>query len=173
MNVGSVSNAASMFGPNGPPPPPGAGRMEKGMEGTAKLLGLSTSELQEQLKSGKTLNDLAAAKGVSHDDLIKSIEQGLQAAAPQGVQPPAGFDPSKMAEDIAAGKRPEHHHHRVAGAGGADDRLSQLASALGTDAASLLQQLQSGDASALLDQANPYSKAGSLPAAGLQADVYA
>lgn len=176
MNVGSVSGPAAMFvSPAGPPPAGMQQSMQKGMEGTAKLLGMTTDDLQTQLRSGKTLNDLANAKGVSHDDLVASIEQGMKAAAPQGVQAPAGFDASRIAEDIAAGKRPEDPRAAGGPGGGADadDKLSRLASALGTDTTSLLQQLQSGDFSMLLDRTNPYAKTAGLPTGGLQTDVYA
>ena len=174
MNVGSVSGSAAMLRPSGPPPAGAQQSMQKAMEGTAKLLGLSTDDLQTQLKSGKTLNDLASEKGVSHDDLIASIEQGMKAAAPQGVQAPAGFDSSRMAEDIAAGKGPGGPPPGSRGAGGGqDDKLSSLASALGTDVSSLLEQLQSGDISSLLNSSNPYAKTAGLSTSGLRADTYA
>jgi hypothetical protein len=148
--------------------------MQKAMEGTAKLLGLSTDDLQTQLKSGKTLDDLASDRDVSHDDLVASIEHGMKAAAPQGVQAPAGIDPSQMAEDIAAGKGPGGPPPGFCGAGGGqDDKLSTLASALATDVTSLLAQLQSGDASSLLNSSNPYAKTAGLSTSGLRTDTYA
>ncbi|MEV6348228.1 hypothetical protein [Actinoplanes sp. NPDC051851] len=59
----------------------------------AETLGLSTDQLKEQLQGGKTLNDVATDQGVSHDDLIASIESTLPSDAG-----------STAAEDIAAGR---------------------------------------------------------------------
>lgn len=173
MNIGSVSGSAAMFRPPGQPPAGMQQAMQKGMEGTANLLGTSTEELQKQLKSGKTLNDLASAAGVSHGDLIASIEQGMKAAAPQGLQAPSGADASQMAENIAGGKGPRGHHRSGDTGGSGNDKLSSLASALGTDAATLLKQLQSSSLSTLFGDSNPYAKTANLQTSGLQTDVYA
>ncbi|WP_285474349.1 hypothetical protein [Actinoplanes sp. NBRC 101535] len=51
----------------------------------AETLGLSSAELKDELGTGKTLNDIATERGVSHDDLIAAIEQGLPATAAAGA----------------------------------------------------------------------------------------
>jgi hypothetical protein len=47
------------------------------MLGVAKTLGMSTDDLKSALQSGKSLNDLADEKNVSHDDLIAAIKTGM------------------------------------------------------------------------------------------------
>ncbi|MCU7726238.1 hypothetical protein ODJ79_21125 [Actinoplanes sp. KI2] len=50
----------------------GAGSMTK----IADALGMSSDDLKKELRSGKSLGDVATEKGVSHDDLIAAIKQG-------------------------------------------------------------------------------------------------
>jgi uncharacterized protein YidB (DUF937 family) len=52
----------------------------------ADLLGMSADDLTQQLGSGKSLNDLADEQGVSHDDLITTIKQGLPADTANGAE---------------------------------------------------------------------------------------
>src|SRR5947207_1985637 len=47
------------------------------MTPVAKALGLSTADVNAQLRSGKSLNDLADAAGLAHDDLVAAIRAGL------------------------------------------------------------------------------------------------
>ena len=76
MTIGSVSfnNASAVQSasghPRGPKPP--------AMDNTAEALGLSTDDLQGQIKSGKTLDDIAKAQGVA-DDLLKALKSDLTA----------------------------------------------------------------------------------------------
>jgi hypothetical protein len=51
------------------------------MTPVAKALGLSTSDVRAQLRSGKSLNELAAGAGLAHDDLIAAIRAGLPSSA--------------------------------------------------------------------------------------------
>jgi hypothetical protein len=51
------------------------------MTPVAKALGLSTHDVKAQLRSGKSLNDLADAAGLAHDDLIAAIRAGLPSDA--------------------------------------------------------------------------------------------
>ncbi len=84
------------------------------MQPVAELLGVSTSDLKRALDGGQTLDQLASAKGVSHEDLVSAIKEGLEAAGPQGTGSTDGvsattavFDLDALAEDIAAGVRPK------------------------------------------------------------------
>lgn len=51
----------------------------------ADLLGTDTGTLKSQLKSGKTMSDLASPAGVSSDDLLSTIE-GTRPERPQKPQ---------------------------------------------------------------------------------------
>jgi hypothetical protein len=153
--------------------PPGSPQMQQAMAPTAELLGMTTEELQEQLRSGATLASLADAKGVAQADLIGSIEQGLKATRPEGAPEIDAAKLTQMATDIASGRRPE----RPAPSGPpptdgdrAATNLQSLADALGVDSDDLLEQLSAGFGT-LLDQAGPYN-AVQVPG-GLQVDRYA
>ena len=50
------------------------------------LLGLSHQEIHDQMMAGKSLVEMAAAKGVSKDQLIKTIVDGRRAALDQAVK---------------------------------------------------------------------------------------
>ena len=43
------------------------------------LLGISANEIETQLDSGMSLSDIAAAQGISHDDLIEALRDGMPA----------------------------------------------------------------------------------------------
>ncbi|MFI5936416.1 hypothetical protein [Actinoplanes sp. NPDC051494] len=68
------------------------------MAAVADKLGLSSKDLRSQLRDGKSLDDVATAQGVSHDDLISAIKAGMPADATGGV------DATEMAEKIAGTK---------------------------------------------------------------------
>jgi hypothetical protein len=68
------------------------------MAAVAEKLGLSKDDLKTQLKSGKSLDDIATAQGVSHDDLISAIKSGMPADKASGA------DADAMAEKIATTK---------------------------------------------------------------------
>jgi lambda repressor-like predicted transcriptional regulator len=84
-------NFSTMSGVGGPQ---GAHRSNP-FEAVSDLLGMSASEIAGQVKSGKSLDDLAQTKGVSHDDLIAALKAG----APQGVK---GGDFDAMVEKLAS-----------------------------------------------------------------------
>jgi hypothetical protein len=86
----------------------------------AKELGMSTDDLDQALRSGQSLDEVAQSKGVSHDDLVSTITQALQGSAGTGQT----SDPSQLqqlAERIAGAKGHHHHHHRAAGVDGTGD----------------------------------------------------
>lgn len=94
----------------------------KAMAPVAQALGMSIDELRAARRDGKTLDQLAAGKGVSHTDLVAAIKQGLKDAGghgPGGVQAASStstIDPlDRIAEDIATGMGPggpHGAHHR-------------------------------------------------------------
>src|SRR5689334_25133220 len=93
-------------------------RLQDVTAAVAKELGMSTDDLNQALRSGQSLDDIAQSKGVSHDDLIATISQALQSTATAGQS----TDPSQLtqlAERIASAKGHHHHHHRAEAVDGA------------------------------------------------------
>lgn len=161
------------------------------MTNTAKALGLSTDDLQSELKSGRTLDAIAKDKGVSSDDLLSAVKTDLQANKPADAPALSDDQLTQMATGIAAGKGPGgphgHHHGGGGGRGQADasilgtqasdttSNLSSLADALGTSSDDLLSQLSSGaDLSSLFGQSGSatWSSSGTSRS-GLAFDMYA
>lgn len=172
--MSSISSVQSTWPPIGgqnqsQPPNP-----QQALQPVATLLGTTTQSLMTEMQSGKTLSSIANTQGVSQNDLISAIEQGLQSAAPQGSSQngPSQADLATIAQNIASGTMPVggHHHHQISGSGSnslspnldtgsgsdtsstaanssttASSEFSTLASALGLDANSLLQSLTSGE----------------------------
>jgi lambda repressor-like predicted transcriptional regulator len=96
-----------------PPQPPTGGAGAYGRDGqggfrlqppsfsdTAQLLGISSQQLQSDLQSGTTLSSLAQQKGVSSNDLLASVEQDLQANAPQGASSLSSSQLQQMASKL-------------------------------------------------------------------------
>ena len=54
--------------------------MAAAMDAAAKTLGTTTSDLMSSLQNGQTLASVASSKGVSQDDLVKSISAALSQA---------------------------------------------------------------------------------------------
>ena len=52
------------------------------MSALSQLLGESTSEIGSALQGGQSLTDLAESKGVSQDDLVKTLATALQKSSP-------------------------------------------------------------------------------------------
>lgn len=129
------------------------------------LLGMSSGDIASAVSSGKSLDDLAKAKGVSHQDLTAALEAG----APQELQGTTQLH--TMVEDIAS------HRGGVGGPGGTgghggpppgpppgaasgvlsgdltttqQSMLDQLASLLDTSSDELETSLQSGTSLAQL-----------------------
>ena len=99
MNIGAIGGGGSAVG-NSPsssrPAPPS-------MTETAKLLGMSGSELKQQLQSGKSLESIASSKGVSHSAVVRSVESDLKANAPGGAPSLSGSQLTQLATRIASG----------------------------------------------------------------------
>jgi hypothetical protein len=157
MTVSAISTSGNPWPAQtaAPPPPPP-------MTNTAKLLGLSTTQLSQDLQSGTTLNTLASQQGVSSSSLISSIESDLQTNAPQGAPAPSTSQLTQTATDIASGTRPAgHHHHHHGGAGFMQLIDPTQSSASSTDP--LTQALQAGGAvSSLLSQDNGQNQDGTV-----------
>jgi hypothetical protein len=84
------------------------------MSSVSQLLGVSTDQLQSDLKSGQSLQSVASASGVSATQLVSTISQSLQSSN-------AGLS-SAQANNIAVvmAQRTGHEHHGSgsSGAGG-------------------------------------------------------
>ena len=146
MSIGPINlNGASAV-------QPGHGHGGHGgmLKSVAAALGMSTADLRTQLQSGKSLDDVAKDKGVSHADLLAAIKKGL----PSDVASSANAD--QVAEDISTRKGLPPRPPKDSGAsplngvlGGSltatqSKVLDALSSALGTDTPTLVSQLQSG-----------------------------
>ena len=185
MTISSISaSATGALQPAGAPPPHRPGKAPS-LDKTAELLGISVDDLGTQLKSGKTLNEIASEQGVSSDDLLSALKSDLKSNKPAGA-PELGDDVlTQIATDIAAGKRPGGPRD----AGGPPTRandagdvtatgtnLKSLAETLGLSESDLLAQVSSGaNFSSLLGSAadNPYLSGGNLVAGGILVDEYA
>jgi hypothetical protein len=69
---------------------------------TAQKLGMSGSELQNQLKMGTRLVDLASSKGVPMEDLRAAIQQGISQNASVGPAPRNRSDSGGRLVDVDA-----------------------------------------------------------------------
>jgi len=167
MTVSSVEANGSVWSaqplaPRTPPP----------INSTDELLGgLSTSELSQSLRPGDTMTSLASERGALSDSLAETVESGPTAGALHGAPPPPADPLSPVTSDMANRTPPAGHDDDPtggtppAGAGHgqgaivlngptsvrAESNLSSMASALGTDPSTLLEQLSAGrDLSSLL-----------------------
>lgn len=93
-------------------------RLQDVTAAVAKELGMSTDDLDQALRSGQSLDEIAQSKGVSHDDLVSTISQSLQSTAGAGQSTDPG-QLVQLAERIAGAKGHHHHHHRADGDRGA------------------------------------------------------
>ena len=94
---GGSNGVKRMQGPPPGPPPGGAqGAGKSPIDAVTDVLGMSKDEITTALQSGKSLNDLADSKGVSHDDLISALKAGM----PDGAA--KSSDADQMLEAIAA-----------------------------------------------------------------------
>jgi hypothetical protein len=173
------------------------------LQPVATLLGTTSQNLINQMQSGATLSGIAAQQGVSQNDLLSAIEQGLQSTNPQNSALAQNGSPSSLATvaaNIANGTAKvggHHHHHHGGGAPpvststDTDDdsdssgtagsssvsssTVNSLAAILGVDPTTLLQALSSGSSVSQIAAANGVQPA-SLPSmlqTGLQVDTTA
>ena len=136
-------------------------------DAVSSLLGMSAKDIASQVASGKSLDDIAKAKGVSHQDLVSALKAGM----PDGLK--NGADVDAIAETIAtqqgmptqgpggtppsgpppSGPPPMASLSGIGQTSGVlsgnltsnqQDMLDSLSSLLSTDSTSLLDELQSG-----------------------------
>jgi hypothetical protein len=111
INGVGCSNAAA-----GAAPMTAAGGLNKAdreqmLSSTADLLKMSVSDLKSKLAGGQSLDDIAKAQGVSHDDLVARIVSSLKSqGAPGAGQTDASL--TAVANRIAGHHR-HHGHHRA------------------------------------------------------------
>ena len=138
-----------------PPAPP---KDDKGgpLASVSSLLGSSVEDLQTQLSQGKSLNDLAKERGVSHEDLIAALKAGAPADAPAGVDATQALE--QMAAQSGGPKPPAPPAGQELGGSISSetgiltgsvtsrqrDLLEQLSELLSTDSDDLVAQLQGG-----------------------------
>jgi uncharacterized protein YidB (DUF937 family) len=164
MQISSTSMAGVA-----PPPPPPAG-MRQAMQSAAKTLGLSDDDLRTQLRSGKTLADVASDQGISQDDLVASIADSLKTS---GAQLPSGVDATQFAQDMVTRQPPQGPPPGPPPGDRAGDNAQSLADTLGIDQDELVKTLQSGDLSSLLKSFSAqYQQTSAAATGGLQVDTY-
>ena len=111
------------------------------LQSVADLFKMSVSDLQKELKTGKSLADVAKEKGVSTTDLANTIKQDIENNAPAN----ASLDPSKLSDVVnriinekgGPGGAHGHHHHHGGGSSG---------SSIATDPSAIQAQTQAARA---------------------------
>ena len=85
-------------------------RMEQALTPVAQLFNETPDQLMSELQSGHTsLADLAQSKGVSQDDLVAAVKQGLTSTT--GASPLSDSQLTNIAHRIANHRHGGHHHH--------------------------------------------------------------
>ena len=148
MDVSSLSSTTALWPTSTAAQSSQARGPEKTLQSVADLLGTDAESLKAELKSGKTMADLASAAGVSSSDLVATIAASLPAQGPDGV----ATDSTAMATAIANGQRPGPPPKPPVDAGSGMDALS---GALGVSSSELLQRLTDGTGIADLLKDNP------------------
>jgi hypothetical protein len=131
------------------------------IDAVASTLKMSTDDITAQLQQGKSLEDLAKTKGVSHDDLISALKAGMpselkssddgtavaeQIAATAGLQAPQ----APQGADGAAGAQGHHHHGHHNGSASQVSGLSGAVSGVVTGSLTSSQQTTLDSLSSLL-----------------------
>jgi hypothetical protein len=137
------------------------------LDSAAQVLGMSSQDVQTALQNGSSLADLAQQKGISKDQLVTAISQGIQSLSTTSGGLPGAPDPTQMAQRIVdrPGGLSGHRHHEGIGAllngtdpdgdgtasgdatGSTDSTVSPfavVAGALGMSQGDLLSALESG-----------------------------
>jgi len=176
-----LSSSNNVVSNSGPPSGSQNPMAQKVDEAVAKLLGISTTTLQNDLSSGETLSSIASQAGVTSQTLISTIAQTLANNPPPGAPTLSSDQLTTMATDIANGVTPPQpgtgqgtgtsttgsttstsssSGSSVQGVNTAS-RLDELAQLLGIDPATLGSSLLSGTTlSQLLDGASSADAAG-------------
>jgi len=109
----SINSISGISGGSSTSPVQGGFRaaMKQAMSAVADKLGMSVTDLQAELKTGKSLTDVASAKGVSATDLLATIKQSLTSSGTSGeVSSLTGNALDALANRIANHKGGHHHH---------------------------------------------------------------
>ncbi len=140
------------------------------LSSAAPLLGLQPQELQAELKAGKSLKDVASAKGIDNTKLAQDLEAALTAKIDQAVQngklmpEQATAIKAKLPQRIQAllnrkwdgqKKGPGFHGTAMGNFKGINEQVQTL---LGIDAATLKTELKSGKSLADIAQAKGVAK---------------
>jgi len=145
------------------------------LSGVANLLETTTDDLIQGLQDGQSLSDLGSARGISQDDLLATIRQGLEA---NQTMTGKVDDLDGMAARIADRKGTGHRHQHGVGSGiqagseSLQQRMADLSSALGVSDQELVQALQNGLGSTGQGATSGYGVSPSL-LQGLQIDQLA
>ena len=127
---------------------------------TAKLLGLSSQQLQTDLQSGQTLSSLAQQQGVSSSSLLSGVEQDLKSNAPKGASSVSNSQLQQIATNIINGTPPAQSGGSVGvfgqsaqqGSEAHGPSLQNTAQLLGLSSQQLQTDLQSGQTLSSLAQ---------------------
>ena len=123
--TGETSGSGHAHRMHGGPPP---GPPPEAIDAAAEALDMSTEDVQKALQSGTTLADLADSKGVSQDDLLKAVTDGLAAGATKHGRQLTSDQLTDFASRIISGDGPPAPPAGAGAAGGAesDRTLSSL-----------------------------------------------
>lgn len=128
------------------------------LEGLADILGIEKDELKESLRSGESLVDIAAANGLSEDELTAAMlaaqAERLATAVEDGkiTQEQADKASDKLSENIDKVVNGEIKPGGPTGHRG--EGLADMAELLGVDADVLKESLKSGESLADIAEAN-------------------
>lgn len=127
------------------------GFTKTGIDAAAKALGLSTSDLRDQLRSGKSLKDIAATKNVDFSKVQGAINEAVKPQLDQAVQ--SGALSAAQAKDVltqlTSGDAPTqsgsaHHQGGHRGGGAVKSGMDAAAKVLGVSSSDLMDQLRAG-----------------------------
>lgn len=105
MSINSISGISNSYTTS--PVQQGGFRaaMKQAMSAVADKLGMSVTDLQAELKGGKSLTDVAQVKGISATDLLATIKQAITASGSSA----SGNSLDALANRIANHKGGHHH----------------------------------------------------------------
>ncbi|HWQ73500.1 MAG TPA: hypothetical protein VN370_14425 [Desulfitobacteriaceae bacterium] len=138
------------------------------LSSAADLLGLQRQELKAELQAGKSLKDIAAAKGIDSAKFAKDLESALTVKIDKKVQDgkinseQAAALKTKLSQQIQTDLDKKWDQWKGHGCRDAKGKIKviheQVQSLLGIDAATLQNELQSGKSLADIAQAKGISK---------------
>ncbi|GEM_PF-898421 len=116
-----------------------------------KKIGMTEAQIDQAEAQGKTLAQIAEAKGMSRDDLVATIAATIKASERGGNLTDA--QAQEIAGDIADGKGPRGGHHRGPGGPGGGVVDAAIGKALGMSAQAVDQAEHQGTTAAELAKA--------------------